>query len=145
MEYSFKQIVLGEWNQSVLRLGLHCLIKSISWTRQSNFPWHFFRMWNWLWGGLYPHGLSKSFHWSQSSLANSTWKHLILFSLRLVVSKAENLCLSFCCLVLFSYFVACIKVTLRPEFRIFFECNFIFVTCLNFYLYFVYLPSSIIL
>ena len=30
-------------------------------------------------------------------------KHLILFSLRLVVSKAENLCLSFCCLVLFSY------------------------------------------
>ena len=72
-------------------------------------------------------------------------KHLILFSLRLVVSKAENLCLSFCCLVLFSYFVTCIKVTLRPEFRIFFECNFIFVTCLNFYLYFVYLPSSIIL
>ena len=30
MECSFKQLVLREWNQSVLRLGLHCLMKSIS-------------------------------------------------------------------------------------------------------------------
>ena len=32
----------------MLRLGLRCLIKSIWKIRQSNFPWHFFRMRNWL-------------------------------------------------------------------------------------------------
>ena len=32
----------------VLRQGLRCMMKSISQTKQLNFPWHFFRMRNWL-------------------------------------------------------------------------------------------------
>ena len=72
-------------------------------------------------------------------------KHLILFSLRLKVSKAEHLCLSFCCLVLLSYSLQPVSESLCDlSLEFFLSATLSLLLTLNFYLYFVHLPSIIL-